>query len=332
MRARCQTHPPVPEPYQLDDAARLREQLSLTAADLPISHRAQQQFAFKAPAAFMGRISPNDAGDPLLRQIWPAQEEEQEAAGFVLDPVGDRDAVAAEGLLRKYQGRALLLAANGCAIHCRYCFRRHFPYHDHVTHDRAWAPALREIEADTSLSEIILSGGDPLTLSARRLQQLLERLAAIVHVKRLRIHSRVPVVCPERMTPELEAVLARQVRPTVLVIHANHPTELDDAVRGTLHRLRGHGLTLLNQSVLLKGVNDDRRILQQLSERLFECEVLPYYLHQLDPVAGAAHFAVDDRSARDLVAALRDCLPGYLVPKLVRELPGAAAKQPLTGC
>lgn len=325
MPAPCQT----PKPCDPTDAERLRDHLALSEAQLPASRAAQAQFAFKVPTAFADRMQAGNRDDPLLRQVWPAPEEERRVPGFGPDPVGDNAAIAAPGLLQKYQGRALLLATSACAIHCRYCFRRHFPYDDHRTQDQPWAPALREIAADTSLREIILSGGDPLTLSARRLGLLLGQLAAIAHVQRLRIHSRVPVVSPERITPEMEATLAAHPRPLVLVIHANHPAELDDAVAGTLGRLRGLGITLLNQAVLLKGVNDSVATLQGLSERLFACGVLPYYLHQLDPVAGAAHFAVGDTQARRLVTQLRERLPGYLVPRLVRELAGTAAKQPL---
>ena len=329
MRAPCQTPLQQNLPPATGDYQQLRQRLALSESELPVSGPAQRQFAFKAPPAFVDRINPGDPDDPLLRQIWPAPEEEIEARGFVTDPVGDNAAIAAPGLLQKYQGRALLIATGACAIHCRYCFRRHFPYGDHLTLDEAWAPALRAIAADTSLNEIILSGGDPLTLSARRLQRLLDHLAAIPHLQRLRIHSRVPVVSPERITPDLETVLKRHPQPTVLVIHANHPAELDEAVHDTLWRLRRQGVTLLNQAVLLRGVNDCVETLQHLNERLFACGVLPYYLHQLDPVAGAAHFAVEKARARALIKSLRERLPGYLVPRLVQELPGATAKLPL---
>ncbi|KAA3627795.1 MAG: EF-P beta-lysylation protein EpmB [Proteobacteria bacterium] len=329
MRAPCQTPLQQNLPSATGDYQQLRQRLALSELELPASGPAQGQFALKAPPAFVDRIKPGDADDPLLRQIWPAPEEEIEACGFVTDPVGDNAAITAPGLLQKYQGRALLIATSACAIHCRYCFRRHFPYGDHLTLDEDWAPALREITEDTSLNEIILSGGDPLTLSARRLQQLLDHLAAIPHLQRLRIHSRVPVVSPERITPDLETVLKSHPRPTVLVIHANHPAELDEAVHDTLWRLRRQGVTLLNQAVLLRGVNDCVETLQRLNERLFSCGVLPYYLHQLDPVAGAAHFAVDKARACALIKSLREHLPGYLVPRLVQELPGAAAKLPL---
>ncbi len=328
MHVPCQTSP-VSAAVPCDELQPVRDRLALPESALPASPRAQHQFPFKAPQAFLQRIVPADPGDPLLRQIWPAPEEEEDTPGYRADPVGDDAAITAPGLLRKYHGRALLIATGSCAIHCRYCFRRHFPYQEHHAVDQAWEPALRAIAADTSITEVILSGGDPLTLSPRRLRQLLHALAAIGHVQRLRVHTRVPVVAPERLTQEYDALFAHHPRPVVIVIHANHPRELDDTVRDALLRLRGTGLTLLNQSVLLRGVNDEVDVLAQLSARLFACGVLPYYLHQLDPVTGAAHFAVSDNDACALTAALRARLPGYLVPQLVREIAGAAAKQPL---
>lgn len=331
MRTPCQTSPLSPASPSIIDPELVRERLALGTTQLDVSEAAQAQFAFKAPASFVGRIQPGDPDDPLLKQIWPSPDETVAANGFVTDPVGDHAAVTAPGLLQKYPGRALLLVTSACAIHCRYCFRRHFPYRDHMTHEATWTPALEAIAADRSLREVILSGGDPLTLSVRRLQQLMTSLAGIPHVERLRIHSRVPVASPERVSAALEELLVHHSQQTVLVIHANHPAELDESVHSLLWRLRSTGVTLLNQSVLLKGINDDAGILNALSERLFACGVLPYYLHQLDPVEGAAHFAVSDAKALNLIDTLTGQLPGYLVPKLVREIPGADSKLPLKG-
>ncbi len=270
-----------------------------------------------------------DTNDPLLRQVLPLDAERHEAPGYVADPVGDLAALAGRGLLQKYHGRALLVTTGACAIHCRYCFRREFPYGEQHAGRQAFAAALAAIRADSSITEVLLSGGDPLTLSDRRLAGLLQRLEAIPHVQRVRIHTRLPVVLPERIDAGFLAMwnsLRRLQR--VVVIHANHAQELRAAadVQAALGALRASGTTLLNQSVLLRGVNDSIAALEQLSVALFECSVLPYYLHLLDPVRGAAHFDVAADSARRLHAQLTARLPGYLVPKLVREDPGAASK------
>ena len=274
-------------------------------------------------AALMERGNPHD---PLLRQVLPLLAEREEVAGYGRDPVGDGAATVVDGLLQKYAGRALLLAGGACAIHCRYCFRRHFRHDSADAGANGYATAIARITADTSLSEIILSGGDPLLLDDDRLGALVEQLAAIGHLQRLRIHSRLPVVLPSRVSERLCDLLGTRRLATVMVIHANHPRELGPASEAALRRLARAGLTLLNQSVLLCGVNDRVETLAALSERLLSCGVLPYYLHQLDRVHGAAHFEVDDARARDLIRALRERCPGYLVPRLVREIPGARAK------
>ena len=243
--------------------------------------------------------------------------------------VGDLAARAGGGVLHKYQGRALLIATGSCAVNCRYCFRRHFPYAEETAAANRWQEAVELVRADISIREVILSGGDPLSLSTPKLAELTDALASISHVKRLRIHTRLPVVLPERVDEELSAWLRRLPGPVAVVLHANHANELDNAVADACKRLRASGATLLNQSVLLRGVNDTVDALAALSERLFACGVIPYYLHQLDRVAGAAHFAVDDASARDLIDALRGRLSGYLVPRLVREIAGEPGKTPL---
>ncbi|GAP65855.1 L-lysine 2,3-aminomutase [Mizugakiibacter sediminis] len=286
-------------------------------------------FALRVPRGFVARMRPGDPHDPLLLQVLPQLAELEPAPGFVRDAVGDLGARAAHGVLQKYAGRALLIASGSCAVNCRYCFRRHFPYAEEIAAAARWREALAHLRADASLSEVILSGGDPLSLSTPKLAELTDGLADAPHVRRLRIHSRLPVVLPERVDDEFCAWLSGLGLRKVVVLHANHPAELDAGVAAACGRLREAGATLLNQSVLLRGVNDDAAVLAALSERLFEAGVLPYYLHQLDRVEGAAHFEVGDDRARALVEALRARLPGYLVPRLVREVAGDAGKRPL---
>jgi EF-P beta-lysylation protein EpmB len=274
-------------------------------------------------------MTPGDPADPLLRQVLPIAAELEQHPGYILDPVGDGRSRRAIGLLQKYRGRALLLVTGACALHCRYCFRRHFPYaRDALIHDHDQA-ALKAIEADPGMTEVVLSGGDPLMLDDERLAELFERLTAIDHVRRLRLHTRLPVVLPSRITPAFCSLLGGSRLRIAVVIHANHPRELSPQVRLALESMKTAGATLLNQSVLLQGVNDDAASLADLSETLFEAGVLPYYLHLLDPVAGAAHFAVSLAEARAIMDRLRAEMPGYLVPKLVRELPGGACKEPI---
>jgi EF-P beta-lysylation protein EpmB len=243
-----------------------------------------------------------------------------------VDPVGDLAAMASPGVLHKYAGRVLLTATGACGVHCRYCFRRHFPYGEATAAADHWQAALDYIAHDTSIYEVILSGGDPLALSDRRLAELVHAVAGIGHVTRLRVHTRLPVVVPARITTELVNWLNGTRLNPVLVVHANHANELDAAVRAALSRLRAAGVTLLNQAVLLRAVNDSVEALTALSEQLFAAGVLPYYLHLLDRVQGAAHFEVDAPQARELMTQLAARLPGYLVPRLVREIAGAPSK------
>lgn len=290
---------------------------------------AARQFPFLVPRSFARLMIPGDPDDPLLRQVLPLAAELEEHPGYSSDPVGDAQSRRATGLLRKYQGRALLLVTGACALHCRYCFRRHFPYaRDTLVHDHDQS-TLTLLAADPGITEVVLSGGDPLMLDDERLAALIDRLTAIAHLRRLRLHTRLPVVLPSRITPSLLALLSASRLPIALVIHANHAREVrGDAVRSALDALEATGATLLNQSVLLRGVNADAASLADLSEALFAAGVLPYYLHLLDPVAGAAHFEVPLAEARAIMARLRTALPGYLVPKLVREMPGGAYKEP----
>lgn len=286
-------------------------------------------FALRVPRGFVARMRRHDPNDPLLLQVLPQLAELDEVPGFVVDAVGDMNSRSSQGLLHKYQGRALLIASGSCAINCRYCFRRHFPYAEEIAAAGQWRKALDHLQQDQSINELILSGGDPLSLATGKLEELGRGLADLPHVTRLRIHTRLPVVLPERIDAPLLSWLASLPLQKVLVLHANHANEIDSSVAEACARLREAGITLLNQSVLLRGINDDSRTLVELSERLFAAGVLPYYLHQLDRVNGAAHFEVNDSRAATLMDDLRTQLPGYLVPKLVREVAGDASKRPL---
>jgi EF-P beta-lysylation protein EpmB len=265
--------------------------------------------------------------DPLLRQVLPLDDELTDKPGFTADPVGDVAAQRAAGLLHKYLGRALMITTRVCAVHCRYCFRREYPFGPNSATEARWSAAIAEIAADPSLEEIILSGGDPLTLGDSQLAKLAETLARIPHLRRLRVHSRLPIMIPERVTDELVAWLRATRLTPILVIHANHPRELGADVAAALGKLADGGIPLLNQAVLLRGVNDDIGTLVALSQRLLDCRVMPYYLHQLDRVAGAAHFETPAEVGRQLIEEMASRLPGYAVPKYVREVPGAAGKQ-----
>lgn len=292
---------------------------------------AAEGFALRVPRGYVARMRRGDPNDPLLLQVLPQAAELQFADGFVTDPVGDMESRAAPGLLHKYHGRALLVATGACAIHCRYCFRRHFPYGEESALHQGWQPAVERLRADPTINEVILSGGDPWSLSDRRLKQLTDALQAIPHIRRLRVHTRYPIVLPERIDCGLLDWLSSLRLQKVVVMHANHVREIDESVRQACRRLSAAGVTLLNQSVLLKGVNDTVEALAQLSEALFETQVLPYYLHVLDKVRGAAHFDMPEARALQLHRDLTARLPGYLVPKLVREVAGASAKTAVVG-
>jgi EF-P beta-lysylation protein EpmB len=303
--------------------------LDLDISQLPGALRATQEFPLRIPRGYVSRMRRADPQDPLLLQVLPTGRELELTPGFTADPVGDLNRRAAPGLLHKYAGRALLVATGACAVHCRYCFRRHFPYAEESAASQSWQPALNALRADPSISEVILSGGDPWSLSDRRLRQLTDALLGIAHIRRLRIHTRYPIVLPERIDHGLLQWLADLPLQKVVVIHANHAQEIDDSVRHACRQLAAAGATLLNQSVLLAGVNDTVDALADLSASLFGMQVLPYYLHLLDRVQGAAHFDVSEAVAVDLHAQLAARLPGYLVPRLVREVPGAPAKTPI---
>jgi EF-P beta-lysylation protein EpmB len=270
-----------------------------------------------------------DLLDPLLKQVLPLAIEREQVPGYDADPLKEQS-IAAQGFLQKYAGRALLIASGACPVHCRYCFRRSFPYQTQLAARADWSAALRTLSASTGIKEVILSGGDPLSLSNRRLGGLIASLESIESVDCVRIHTRFPIMVPERVDDGLARVLAGTRLRTVVVVHTNHPQELGDDVGRALATLRGNVDLLLNQSVLLRGVNDSAEVLALLSERLFASGVLPYYLHLLDPVAGAAHFGVGEQTGLQLIGAVRHRLPGYLVPRLVREIPGELSKTPVS--
>lgn len=311
------------------DPAELVALLELPPSVLPAARNAAADFPLRVPRGYLSRMKKNDVTDPLLRQVLPLAEELQSVEGFGLDPVGDLKATAAPGVLHKYHGRVLLTATGACAIHCRYCFRRHFPYSGENPARNNWQAGIDYLRDHPEVDELILSGGDPLILDTPQLALLTERLAAVPHLRRLRLHTRLPVVLPERVDGPLLDWLTSLPWQTVMVIHANHANEFDASVATALARLRRAGLTLFNQSVLLSGVNDDVESLTRLSETLFKHGVIPYYLHLLDRVTGAAHFDVDEEHARKLLQGLRTRLPGYLVPRLVREIEGQPHKQPV---
>jgi EF-P beta-lysylation protein EpmB len=292
---------------------------------------AQREFPLRVPRSFVARMRRGDPRDPLLLQVLPTAAEMAPAPGFSEDPLAEASASPVPGLLHKYRGRVLLVATGACAVHCRYCFRRHFPYAEHRPWGEGWRPALDHVAADPTVEEVILSGGDPLAVADDKLAWLAAAAAAIPHLRRLRVHTRLPIVVPERVDAGLLGWLgdgASRLR-KVVVVHANHPREVDGEVLAALGRLRAAGVTVLNQAVLLRGVNDRVSVLRRLSETLFNAGVMPYYLHLVDRVRGAAHFEVDEATARDLLGGLTRELPGYLVPRLVRELPGVAAKVPV---
>ena len=312
----------ITDPAELLQAVGLGERSDLLPAD-------DAGFALRVPRGFVARMRRGDPHDPLLLQVLPRRAEHDQVEGYATDAVGDMAAKAGHGMLHKYEGRALLIASGSCAINCRYCFRRHFPYNEEIAAASQWREALARLRADPSIRELILSGGDPLALATRKLEELGRGLAELPQVIRLRIHSRLPVVLPERIDDAFVGWLGNLPLQKVVVLHANHPNELDASVDAACARLRDAGASLLNQSVLLRGINDDADTLAELSERLFAAGVLPYYLHQLDRVQGAAHFEVSDAEALELQQKLRARLPGYLVPRLVREVAGDTAKRPL---
>ncbi|MRT41083.1 EF-P beta-lysylation protein EpmB [Enterobacteriaceae bacterium RIT702] len=328
-------NPPVREDWlqQLADVvtepAELLQLLSLDQhADLAAGADARKLFALRVPRAFIARMKKGDATDPLLLQVLTSRQEFIDAPGYSTDPLDEQSSVV-PGLLHKYRNRALLLVKGGCAVNCRYCFRRHFPYQDNQGNKRNWQAAIDYIATHPELDEIIFSGGDPLMAKDHELAWLVDALEKIPHLKRLRIHTRLPVVIPARITEGLCQILADTRLQVLMVSHINHAQEIDDELRYGMQMLKRAGVTLLNQSVLLRDVNDDAQTLADLSNALFDAGILPYYLHVLDKVQGAAHFFVSDGEARVLVRQLLAMVSGYMVPKLAREIGGEPSKTPL---
>lgn len=303
--------------------------LNLDARDAPYALERGAAFPLRVPRAFVEQMRRGDWYDPLLLQVLPLAREADFAPGYTDDPLQERNTNPVPGLIHKYHGRVLLVASPACAVHCRYCFRRHFPYEDNTPSRAHWEQALDYIRQRPEVHEVILSGGDPLALTDKRLGELVLAIENIPSVSTLRVHSRLPVVMPARLTESCIASLAPSRLNAVLVLHCNHPAEISPELRAGLAVLRHRGITLLNQSVLLRGVNDEAEVLCKLSKKLFNAGVLPYYLHVLDRVRGAAHFGHTDNVARNLHKQMMELLPGYLVPKLVREDPSIAHKQPL---
>jgi EF-P beta-lysylation protein EpmB len=311
----------------LRDPAELCRRLELPTSLAAAAQKAPGRFSLLVPRPYLSRIRMGDPQDPLLLEVLPQPQEGAESSQFRTDPLGEAAAPGTPGLLRKYQGRLLIVTTGSCCVHCRFCFRRHFPYQPAADQTELWQRALGQIAADRSIHEVILSGGDPLMLDDAQLAGLAGELAAIPHLDRLRIHTRLPLMIPQRVTDELLAWLRGTRLTPILVNHINHPAEIDAEVAGALGRLVDAGVPLLNQSVLLRGVNDRVEVLAELCRRLVDLRVLPYYLHQLDRVAGAAHFEVPEEVGAGLIAQLRSRLPGYAVPRYVRETPGGTSKE-----
>lgn len=303
--------------------------LNIAPEDCPQALSQSAAFPLLVPRPYADQMESGNPHDPLLLQVLPLAQELEQVPGFSTDPLAEKEANKNRGIIHKYRGRVLLLAASGCAVNCRYCFRRHFPYSDNRVSRTQWQDALRYIANDPTITEVIFSGGDPLLLQDQALAELIACCDAIPHLKRLRIHSRLPVVIPQRLTPALIQALQSSRLTCSLVLHINHPRELTEQHRPGLWALRQAGVTLLNQSVLLRNVNNDFRVLSDLSEQLFEFGILPYYLHLLDRVSGAHHFEVSGTEAHALYRELLANLPGYLVPRLVREIAGLPNKAPI---
>lgn len=301
--------------------------LQLSPKKLNLSTTAAKQFPLRVPLAFASRIEKGNPCDPLLRQVLPISDELESYAGFNNDPVGDLNAVKQIGLLHKYYGRVLLINTGACAVHCRYCFRRNFPYANFQLNKQQENDVIQAIQGDSSIEEVILSGGDPLILNDTRMARWFDALDEIKTLKRIRIHTRLPIVLPSRVTDELLDILKKSSKKIIVVLHCNHAHEIDDDVAQACQHLKSAGVTLLNQSVLLQGVNDNAVTLCDLSERLFEVGVLPYYLHFLDKANGTGHFQVSENDALTLLTEVQNRLSGYLVPKLVIERAGELAKQ-----
>jgi len=306
----------------IDSTDELLNYLQLDPQQLSVSQQAGLSFPMRVPWPFVRRMEIGNPNDPLLSQVVPIDAEMQPMPGFSEDPLKESDHNPVPGIVHKYRNRLLLIVSPHCAINCRYCFRRHFPYAENRQSKAQWQKALDYISSSSEVNEVIYSGGDPLAANDKFLSWLTEQIAAIPHIKRLRIHSRLPVVIPSRINPQFFSWASTTRLKPILVLHINHANEIDQAVENSIAQCIDEGITMLNQTVLLKGINDNVATLSALSEKLFDCGVMPYYLHLLDPVAGASHFDIDLDRAKQIYALLQADLPGFLVPKLVREIAG----------
>ncbi len=304
----------------VSDPVELCKLLELNGQDTSNLKQVCQQFPLRVPMPYLERMEKGNLRDPLLLQVLPQGRELIEMPGYTADPLEEAKFVPVKGLLHKYRGRVLVVVNGSCAIHCRYCFRRHFPYQEHQIGQVQWQSILDYIASDESIEEVIFSGGDPLTCTDSMLAKRSEDLQNITHISRLRLHTRLPVMIPSRVNEECLSWMTASRLQVVMVIHANHAQEIDAETGCALQRLAKAGVTVLNQAVLLKGINDNADVLAQLCKRLFVYGVLPYYLHLFDPVQGAAHFNVEEERALEIREELQAALPGYLVPKLVVEL------------
>ncbi len=302
----------------------------LQELQLPIEKFAQdivarRLFPLRVSRSFVTKMEKGNPKDPLFLQVWTSSDELLFAEGFTKDPLDEQNQPI-PNILHKYANRLILMVKNGCAINCRYCFRRHFPYVENPGNKSHWKKALDYIASQSQIEEVIFSGGDPLMATDEELTWLIKQLETIPHLKRLRIHSRLPVVIPERITNELYQLFEQSSLQIVFVTHINHGNEIDEVFCKAMEKLKKAKVTLLNQSVLLKGVNDNAQTLKILSEQLFTAGILPYYLHLLDKVEGASHFFLNDDRALDIYQELQAISSGFLVPKLAREIAGEANK------
>ncbi|EEX50456.1 EF-P beta-lysylation protein EpmB [Pasteurella dagmatis] len=307
----------------ISDPKLLLNTLNLPAEAFEKDIVARRLFPLRVPLPFVQRMEKGNPKDPLFLQVMSSADEFIQVEGFTTDPLEEQEAVV-PSVLHKYHNRLLLMVKGGCAVNCRYCFRRHFPYADNKGNKVNWQKALDYIAIRPEIEEVIFSGGDPLMAKDHELNWLIKNLENIPHLQRLRIHTRLPVVIPQRITPELCKILSESRFQTVLVTHINHPNEIDTTLSAAIFKLKQAGVVLLNQSVLLKNINDDAQILKQLSDKLFSINILPYYLHLLDKVEGASHFYIEDEKALNIYKILQSITSGYLVPKLAREI----AKEP----
>ena len=325
--------PPLSWNQQLKQAIRslpeLLAALDLSLDDLNKRQQACADFPLLVPRSFVERMEKGNPNDPLLLQVLPQAQENSESEGFIKDPLAEKHSNLSKGLIHKYNSRVLLIMSSGCAVNCRYCFRRHFPYSENRMNDEDWQNILQYLAADDSIEEVIFSGGDPLMMSDQQLAQRITDLEQIPHIERLRIHTRLPVVIPQRISEDLVTMLANTRLTAIMVLHINHANELHQVLKKQTQALLKAGVLLLNQAVLLKGINNTFSAQQALSKALINLNITPYYLHLLDKVQGAQHFDIDEAEAREIYKQMLNNLSGYLLPKLVREESGKGSKTPV---